>query len=159
MQIKKLFPVNEYILAGILPSLLNKANLLRNKLDETLLYNIWTCTFANQKNRTLKLATSALIQGNSHLRPGQKQLSVESEQAEKCAEPERNNSLIFYKDRLEVNPQIPWYNIFIYSIYLSFRYWVNWTVNYCFCSSVWVQVFSILWWNFQKLEIVSQVSS
>ena len=40
MQIKKLFPVNEYILAGILPSLLNKANLLRNKLDETLLYNI-----------------------------------------------------------------------------------------------------------------------
>ena len=63
MQIKKLFPVNEYILAGILPSLLNKANFLRNKLDETLLYNIWTCTFANQKNRTLKLATSALKQG------------------------------------------------------------------------------------------------
>ena len=30
MQIKKLFPVNEYILAGILPGLLNKANLLRN---------------------------------------------------------------------------------------------------------------------------------
>lgn len=107
MQIKKLFPVNEYILAGILPSLLNKANLLRNKLDETLLYNIRTCTFANQKNKTLKLATSALIQGNSHLRPGQKQHSVELEQAEKGAEPEINNSLIFYKDRLEVNPQIP----------------------------------------------------
>ena len=49
MQIEKLFPVNEYILASILPSLLNKANLLRNKIDETLFYNIGTCTSANQK--------------------------------------------------------------------------------------------------------------
>lgn len=49
MQIKKLFPVNEYILANILLSLLNKANLLRNKIDETLLDNIQTYTIANQK--------------------------------------------------------------------------------------------------------------
>lgn len=52
MQIKKLFPVNEYILANILLSLLNKANLLRNKIDETLLDNIQTYTIANQKQNS-----------------------------------------------------------------------------------------------------------